>query len=51
MCPSRTDSTVSLWDPEVGLACDLGRSAFHVEGMITDVSLRLLHLILERFLA
>jgi hypothetical protein len=31
-------------------ACDLRRSAFHAAGMITDVSLRLLYLILDRFL-
>jgi hypothetical protein len=31
-------------------ACDLRRSAFHATGMITDVPLRLLYLILDRFL-
>ena len=32
-------------------ACDLRRSAFHAAGMITDVSLRLLYLIVNRFLS
>jgi hypothetical protein len=32
-------------------ACDLRRSAYHAAGMITDLSLRLIYLIVDRFLS
>jgi hypothetical protein len=37
--------------PEVGSRFDLRRSAFHVAGMITGVTLRLLYLIFSRLLS